>query len=368
MSDRQAHVETRVASLDLLRGIAASSVALAHFFMYNLPGTQYFEALSIIAVEIFFVLSGYVLAPQIIKCVEIGSANFLGIFLTRRWMRTIPAYLAAVILISVLFKQLGSADFFRYVFYLQNFFRQSNSTDYYSVAWSLSVEEWFYVFFPALLLASSKLIRRHDLTFMIAAAILFIFVISMSRALFGDYNDWGNQVRTVVAFRIDSIVYGFLLYVLSQRLYADVIEKTSHRLMTLGFLLAGVLAFGCILLILHGGGKPAKFAFPYFAAMFGSLAILLALKTERWFVKRPKWFEFGLLAGKVSYSIYLFHLLFLIVLQSKFGTGWLLVPAAIYIVLVPMFAWAFYNIVEKPILAARPSFRQRTDKLVSSPM
>ena len=145
----------RVVALDLLRGLAALAVAVPHFFAYRNVFLETAETISVLAVEIFFVLSGYVLAPQILFCLEQGRARYLGVFLARRWMRTVPLYVVALLLISMLGHELGSANFWRYLCYAQNLFRQSNTSDYFAIAWSLSVEEWFYVAFPSLLLAAA---------------------------------------------------------------------------------------------------------------------------------------------------------------------------------------------------------------------
>jgi peptidoglycan/LPS O-acetylase OafA/YrhL len=82
----------RIAALDLLRGIAALAVAVPHFIMLN-AAVGWAEIVSVLAVEVFFVLSGFVLGPQILRCLHSGQASDLGVFLARRWMRTIPPYL-----------------------------------------------------------------------------------------------------------------------------------------------------------------------------------------------------------------------------------------------------------------------------------
>jgi peptidoglycan/LPS O-acetylase OafA/YrhL len=147
---------TRIASLDLLRGLAAFAVALPHYLILNSTGHPTAEVISVISVEIFFVLSGFVLAPQIIGCVQSEGWSNLRIFLVRRWMRTIPPYLVALIAISTLTGQLFDSDFFRYSLYMQNLFHQANQHDYFPVAWSLSVEEWFYVTFPLLVVLAGQ--------------------------------------------------------------------------------------------------------------------------------------------------------------------------------------------------------------------
>jgi len=118
----------------------------------------------------------------------------------------------------VVFRELGSADFFRYAGYVQNLSSQYNNRDYYPVAWSLSVEEWYYVVFPPFLLLYGKLVtRRGDWSEYIWAALLFIACITLLRFVYGAVEDWGAHVRRVVVFRIDSIAYGFLLYLVLQR-------------------------------------------------------------------------------------------------------------------------------------------------------
>ena len=108
----------RVASLDMLRGIAALSVALPHFFEYRGIFPERAETVAVLAVEVFFVLSGYVLAPQILFCLNAERLRYLGTFIVRRWMRTIPPYLVALVLISLVTRQIHTWDFVRSLFYI----------------------------------------------------------------------------------------------------------------------------------------------------------------------------------------------------------------------------------------------------------
>ena len=60
----------------------------------------------------------------------------LGVFLIRRWMRTIPPYVVALVVIALLTGNLMTADFVRYLFYVENLFSSANHVDFYPVAWS----------------------------------------------------------------------------------------------------------------------------------------------------------------------------------------------------------------------------------------
>ena len=84
------------------------------------------------------------LAPQIVDWVVGKPWRNLGVFLARRWMRTIPPYVVALIVIALMTGNLMTADFVRYLFYVENLFVSANHIDFYPVAWSLAVEEWFY--------------------------------------------------------------------------------------------------------------------------------------------------------------------------------------------------------------------------------
>src|SRR5208337_533202 len=108
------------------------------------------------------------------------------------------------------------ADFVRYFFYVENLFRSANATDFYPVAWSLAVEEWFYLLFAPLLFMVGRLIGRSDRRLDVAFAVLFIVVIAGLRAVAAP-QDWDLDVRRVTLFRIDSIVWGYLLYLALER-------------------------------------------------------------------------------------------------------------------------------------------------------
>ncbi len=192
----------RVAALDLLRGVAALSVAIPHFVMLN-SASDPAEIVSVLAVEVFFVLSGFVLGPQILRCLRSGQAGDLGVFLARRWMRTIPPYLFALALMSVIVGHVELADLARYALYVENLFAQDNVTDYFPVAWSLSIEEWFYIAFPGLLMIAAWRLRNNRDGFAVLVALGFIGTITVLRQLFGNLDDWGPSVRRVVAFRVE---------------------------------------------------------------------------------------------------------------------------------------------------------------------
>ena len=134
--------------LDLLRGIAGYGVAITHYF-YFVGEKQNFEYYSFIFVEIFFVLSGFVLGNQLIKVHN--EKNNLKIFYIRRLLRTIPLYLVALIFYTAISNNFN-LDFFKFLIFIQKIIPNFVDNNYFMVAWSLSIEEFFYLLFPIYLI------------------------------------------------------------------------------------------------------------------------------------------------------------------------------------------------------------------------
>ena len=134
--------------LDLLRGICGYFVAICHY-QWLVKKIDYYEYISILFVEFFFILSGFVLAPQLIKI--IFEKKHIATFFYRRWMRTIPLYLLSLLLVSIITNNIFNKDFFLYLFFLNKTLPNLLDNDYYTVAWSLAVEEYFYIIFPLLI-------------------------------------------------------------------------------------------------------------------------------------------------------------------------------------------------------------------------
>lgn len=340
----------RVVALDLLRGVAACSVAIPHFFIYKGNGGVFTEGISIAAVEVFFVLSGFVLGPQILLILDGTVKRALLIFLVRRWMRTIPAYIIALMLVSAIFGELGSADFWRYSLYIQNLFRQHNKLDYYSVAWSLSVEEWFYVIFPLFIITSSRLWAQRSVAYYAAFVVLFIALITVARTGFGGETSWGSTVRRVVVFRLDSVAYGFLLYLATQYLPAP--RRLWWQMTGLFF----CTTFIVILLSLVESTSVARVIYPFIAAGFGAFSILVFLHLDR-YCQGPIMRRVSDVSGKLSYSIYLFHLICIYAVKAALGNSHLFLQFGAYFIGTALIATMSSYLFEQPILLMRPKYR-----------
>src|SRR3984957_5871382 len=347
----------RSASLDFLRGAAAFAVAIPHYLTANAPFQPFAEAFAVAGVEVFFVLSGFVLAPQIVDWVVGRPWRNLGVFLVRRWMRTIPPYVVALVVIAILTGNLMTADFVRYLFYVENLFSSANHIDFYPVAWSLAVEEWFYLLFAPALFLVARLLGRNDRRLELAFAILVILVVAALRFSIAPH-DWDLNVRRVTLLRIDSIVWGFLLYLALERREPLALEDESGRwrLGALLALLAVAIPTELGVVILAVSGDPiAQLAFPYVSAAFGMIAVGAVWLSEALFRNRlVRGASFYL--GRISYLVYLFHLVLIMALKPLLATAPLALQLAVYVALILAFSTVFFAGFERPILAARPYY------------
>ncbi|WP_312538379.1 acyltransferase family protein [Achromobacter mucicolens] len=153
--------------IDGLRAIAVLAVILFHAKIPGMAG-------GFVGVDIFFVISGYLITTIIARELDAGSFSF-GSFYERRARRILPALLAVLIgtTISAWFLQgpyalvrLGQGLVAVTTFVSNIFFW--NTTNYFTAGldnpllhtWSLSVEEQFYVLFPLLMIAIWHFARR----------------------------------------------------------------------------------------------------------------------------------------------------------------------------------------------------------------
>ncbi len=149
--------ENRIFGLDLLRFIAIFMVLLGHSLIlapeYIKP---YVYRFIFDGVAIFFVLSGFLIGGILIKILNKEKPSFKGLldFWKRRWMRTIPAYflvLIFLIIYTLIFLPNNLPDdWYRFFFFTQNFLGHYRP-GFFAEAWSLSIEEWFYLTVPLIL-------------------------------------------------------------------------------------------------------------------------------------------------------------------------------------------------------------------------
>ncbi len=300
----------RVYGLDILRAYAIFTVVHAHGYdflqghidvaFYMLPATD--------GVTVFFVLSGFLIGNIILRLLEGGrtSPRDLMNFWQRRWLRTLPNYML------VLLALIGYAAFsghelpdgvWRYFLFLQNFLTPHPT--FFAEAWSLSIEEWFYVLFPLCLFCLLRVAPVGTATTVCLAA--FILAPALWRLwrvetmVQPDVTTWVAQVKFQVLPRLDSIVYGVLTALLLKRVPA-ISAKWGRKLFAAGILL---FLFNKAQLY-YVNSQAYIFHFTLLAETLATALLLPHLSNIRTGAGVVS--NFLTLLSKVSYAMYLVHL------------------------------------------------------------
>ena len=323
-------------SLDLLRGFSGYGVAFCHLhaFIYKNIHLEYF---SLLFVEFFFVLSGFVLYPQLIKILD--NKKNLVIFYKRRWIRTLPLYIITLFVVSALTSELFSKDFFKYLFFIQKIIPNFTNNDYYPIAWSLSIEELFYLFFPILILIFNKqnIIKN--------TIVIFFGIIIFKYFLTNDFDS--NFFRTGTLLRFDAILLGFLLRHFYHKLF-----KLKFFLLTTFIIIFFLYYQGQNYIISLQEEHEIKYMFILMLQLLSVLSLLLFTFIEPLIIKYNFIRNFSLLISKQTYSIYLIHIIFIYLLDKiQFSFT---ITNIIYLPSLFVVSSLIFNYIEKPLLNLRP--------------
>lgn len=360
---------SRVYGLDVFRALAIIFVVMGHggFLLdASAPGFPYIWLID--GVELFFVLSGFLIGSILFKLLDkdqLTSFKDLLSFWQRRWFRTLPAYYL-VLALNVIFISFGfihgSIEKFswKFIFFLHNF--SSGFTDFFWESWSLSIEEWFYIFMPlglllTLLLKTGK--QNHRVASLIVILIFIITPLLYRFSIADKETDafWYDvEFRKVVITRLDAIVFGVLFAWL--KFYHEQFFKKSAP-----WLFAAGLTLVYLMMYLNREFPLSIFSKTiYFSATGLGAAMLLPLADS---IR-----NFRTSLGKVlthisvvSYSMYLINLsLVAQVIQKHFyepGSNMNLIWYFVYWAVVVAGATLLYKFFEKPVMDLRESFTKK---------
>ena len=210
----------RVFGLDLLRAIAIIHVVLLHgAHIIDSTVLDGFPWISIIdGVDIFFVLSGFLIGNILLREINtIYPYKFKDLwrFWCRRWLRTLPNYYLILALNYLVVKQKVIIEYidqfnWKFLLFLQNF--NKPFVGFFWESWTLSVEEWFYIFAPLLLVLSLRLMRPRNAFLLVTLVMLFAPLVQRLTMVSPEvtYEFWEAHFRKLVVTRLDSIAYGLL--------------------------------------------------------------------------------------------------------------------------------------------------------------
>ena len=213
--------QERIIGLDLLRSLAILWVVYGHG-LWILPESyhQIYHKLYLInldGVSIFFMLSGFLIGGILLKIIhykDLGRKELFD-FWMRRWFRTIPTYFVLLISLWLYYQFIGISipirDLLHYFTFTQNFY--SSHPDFFPEAWSLAVEEWFYLLFPFLYFLFYQWSKQKDILFLFITLLFILFPLVLRIVKYEPglaITEFDLEFRKIVLLRLDSIMYGVL--------------------------------------------------------------------------------------------------------------------------------------------------------------
>ena len=302
-------------ALDGLRAVAVLSVMLFHAHSPALPG-------GFLGVDIFFVISGFLITAQLQLLQAKPGGLHYGAFLLRRAARLQPA-LWAMLLTCVALWQTGLmplaptapvAEFFVVVLGIGNWARSFGvyPLEMWGHTWSLGIEEQFYLLWPLLLLGMHRMRWR--------LATQFCLVVGLALASAG-LMAWMHQQGSGVArlyngtdTRAHALLLGAALALVRQLTWWDGVpgkwrdrcaSGTTTHMLILGWL--GIAGLG-VLLISADWKAPAMYQGGYFlTGLLTALLVAQLTRSQPCWVARVLSVRLLVYIGTLSYSLYLWH-------------------------------------------------------------
>ncbi|MBX8575465.1 acyltransferase family protein [Pseudomonas cichorii] len=351
--------------IDGMRALAILSVVIFHAFPSVLGG-------GFVGVDIFFVISGYLISGIIFKDLDAGRFSFYR-FYAHRVKRIFPAFLVVLpfslaagwfLLLPDEFRQLGKHAAAS-VIYIQNF-ALAGEAGYFDIAsdlkplnhmWSLAVEEQFYLLFPVVVFFAYRVGLNLATLLVLGMLVSFFLNVKGVRADPGaayylpQIRFWELLAGSLLAYinmygqNLVSKVRQLLIFnsILFSRVPAEAEQKTLLN----NFLsFAGVFLVGVSLKLIEQG-----YSFPGWwgiGPVLGAFLIIFG-GPEAWFNRVVLSNRLMVFIGLISYPLYLWHwplLSFAHIISSGMPSEmmrWGIVAASFFL------AWLTYLFIEKPI-------------------
>jgi peptidoglycan/LPS O-acetylase OafA/YrhL len=208
----------RVYGLDMLRAYAIILTLIGHaglLMPVRFQIIQYRYFIFMDAVNLFFVLSGFLIGRILINAFKTEHLNFKALmhFWSRRWLRTLPAYFFVLSMLALLHQVHSKRMLLKFGLFIQNF--NTPQPEWFTEAWTLSIEEWFYLLTPLCVFIAIKAFRMPTYKAFLVIACAFIIAFPLYRlykfyqvAPFDGHRPWEFLFRMQVTTRLDSIMYG----------------------------------------------------------------------------------------------------------------------------------------------------------------
>ncbi len=345
--------------IDGLRALAVLSVILFHFNILGFSG-------GFVGVDIFFVISGYLITSIIVKAIENNSFSFLD-FYERRARRLLPAAFIVLLFTCIIGWFLLSPNdmrtFGRSLWWFSLFSSNvlfMDQVGYFDApaitkpilhTWSLSVEEQFYLIFPIILLG----LYKYRLSF-IKAGVILIFALSLALSIF-TLEDYPAFTFYMLPTRAWELMTGSLLAM-------GTIPAIRNRVLS-----SIAACIGLCLIISAIIFYDEKTTFPGAAALLPCLGTALIiwsnLLEKNHIGKILSWKPFVII-GLISYPLYLWHWPILVYYKYYLDRPLTNLETITLIVITFILSWLTWKLLETPVRQKRVLPQRKTIMITAS--
>lgn len=378
MNDSKQIRAKRFFGLDFLRALSITLLLFSHSsWIYNSNGFlgKLQDASGFLGVELFIVLSGFLIGGILYK--QFLHDNYglkdAYLFVSRRLMRVLPSYYLVVFILTLVCLSFGFSvsEVWKYLFLIQNF--ASPIPSFFPESWSLPVKEMGYIVVVILLVVASKIVVKALKNVLFLAIIIGLIALIFLLKLFYDIHStnidlkqWSFEIRSVVMYRVDSVLIGLLFGYFYHNYTKFILAKRKWFLIT-GVLLFMVLAL-CIIVFKLRLSNASWFwnilCLPMVSvAICLFLPVLLTWKTPSQTIGSSITF-----ICNIAYSVYLIHYSIVLFLfkyfidTSNFSLWQLNIFTILYLITTVGLSYILYTYFEKPINVYRAKNFKLNDK------
>ena len=349
-------------SIDSLRALAVLAVIIYHVDVNYLPG-------GFLGVDLFFVLSGYLISSLIIKeFKKTGTVNLYNFYI-RRARRLLPAVYFMItigLVVMVLFNEvllrkshldaifgyIYSSNWW-YIFHKLDYFDSFGAQSPFKHLWSLAIEEQFYMIFPLLFLLVNGKKKSKDGTYKLNKNFLYvvlglILVSLIAHILLFDINNisriyFGTDTR---AFSLLVGVVGAILYPM-ERLHSKV---TPQQNMIYSVVSLASIATLITVMVYTSEYNTWLYRGGFLLVAILGLIVIISSGKQHTLMSKLLSFKPVVFIGKISYSLYLWHFPILVLTTpvSEIGNP-NIIFVILRVILTFVLATASYMFVETPI-------------------
>ncbi len=359
-----------IKSLDGLRGLAVLLVFLFH--LGRLGFASFGFEVGWVGVQLFFVLSGYLITRILLEQKDTDLKSYLKGFYRRRTLRIFPLYFGYLLLLVIVFLAFSIPEsfpafagyLFSYTFNYSILFNGLETNRMFTHLWSLCVEEQFYIFWPFLIyFLSNRQIKILIVALLMATPVFRFILFEILRERLADSETIGTSVYWFTFSHLDAFAIGGGINLIGKKVVGLNPSKWVAILGTV-CLVAGAINYASLATTkpilpsslgysIHGIAN-LQFVWSYslLNLFFASILWHLLYSSNRLLSSAAPVF-----LGKISYGVYVFHFPVMGILAKVFGT--VIVNEGITILInlsvTITIAWLSYFLYESRFLKFRPA-------------